>query len=259
MTSATLARTRGHVLWPALTQHGAAGGAEPASVQTVAGGSSAERSADGGHPRDLRPLRRARAGQPGDRRASDDARAVPARLEQRRCATTTPSSSASATPGTWRRCTIRPPRARGRQGVHRSVRVSRHPLHLPGGVGAGARGGRAVRRDGQASVRRARVGGRLRRQPRAARLPLRPGRRRQPERRGRAHAQGHNQAHEADKTWSYGPAYRTGVCAAGSHKSRTCDGGGWSLCGSNTYPTGAFPTATVRLASTTSTATPPST
>jgi hypothetical protein len=50
----------------------------------------------------------------------------------------------------------------------------------------------------------------------------------------------HNQAHEADKTWSYGPAYRTGVCAAGSHKSRTCDGGGWSLCGSNTYPTGAF-------------------
>jgi hypothetical protein len=51
----------------------------------------------------------------------------------------------------------------------------------------------------------------------------------------------HNQAHEADKTWSYGPAYRTGVCAAASHKSSTCDGGGWSLCGSNTYPTGAFP------------------
>ena len=51
----------------------------------------------------------------------------------------------------------------------------------------------------------------------------------------------HNQAHEADKTWSYGPTYRTGVCAAGSHKSPTCDGGGWSLCGSNTYPTGAFP------------------
>jgi hypothetical protein len=51
----------------------------------------------------------------------------------------------------------------------------------------------------------------------------------------------HNQAHAADKTWSYGPAYREGVCAAASHKSRTCDGGGWSLCGSNTYPTGAFP------------------
>ena len=51
----------------------------------------------------------------------------------------------------------------------------------------------------------------------------------------------HNQAHEADKTWSYGPAYRAGVCAAGSRKSATCDGGGWSKCGSNTYPTGAFP------------------
>jgi hypothetical protein len=51
----------------------------------------------------------------------------------------------------------------------------------------------------------------------------------------------HNQVYEANKTWSYGPAYRTGVCAAASHKSRTCDGGGWSLCGSNTYPTGAFP------------------
>jgi hypothetical protein len=51
----------------------------------------------------------------------------------------------------------------------------------------------------------------------------------------------HNQAQEADKTWSYGPAYRTGVCAAGSRKSSTCDGGGWTKCGSNTYPTGAFP------------------
>ena len=51
----------------------------------------------------------------------------------------------------------------------------------------------------------------------------------------------HNQAHEADRTWSYGPDYRTGVCAAGSRKSPTCDGGGWSKCGSNTYPTGAFP------------------
>jgi hypothetical protein len=51
----------------------------------------------------------------------------------------------------------------------------------------------------------------------------------------------HNQAHEVDKTWSYGPDYRAGVCAAGSRKSPTCEGGGWSKCGSNTYPTGAFP------------------
>lgn len=51
----------------------------------------------------------------------------------------------------------------------------------------------------------------------------------------------HNRAHGADKRWSYGPAYRKGICAAGSSKSPGCDGGGWNRCGSNTYPTGAFP------------------
>jgi len=53
--------------------------------------------------------------------------------------------------------------------------------------------------------------------------------------------QAHNQARAPEKTWSYGPAYEEGVCAAASRKSPTCDGGGWSQCGSNTYPTGAFP------------------
>lgn len=51
----------------------------------------------------------------------------------------------------------------------------------------------------------------------------------------------HNRAHVADKRWSYGPAYRTGVCATGSQKTPGCQGGGWNACGSNTYPTGAFP------------------
>jgi hypothetical protein len=51
----------------------------------------------------------------------------------------------------------------------------------------------------------------------------------------------HNQAGAATRSWSYGPAYREGVCAAASRKSPGCDGGGWSACGSNTYPTGAFP------------------
>ncbi len=51
----------------------------------------------------------------------------------------------------------------------------------------------------------------------------------------------HNQAHAADKRWSYGPQYATGVCATGSQKSPGCEGGGWNACGSNTYPTGAFP------------------
>jgi len=51
----------------------------------------------------------------------------------------------------------------------------------------------------------------------------------------------HNRAHAATKTWSYGPAYQKGVCAAASHKSPGCQGGGWNACGSNTYPTGSFP------------------
>jgi formylglycine-generating enzyme required for sulfatase activity len=54
-------------------------------------------------------------------------------------------------------------------------------------------------------------------------------------------AQAHNAKHGPTKSWSYGPEYRKGICAAGSRKSPGCDGGGWNRCGSNTYPTGAFP------------------
>lgn len=51
----------------------------------------------------------------------------------------------------------------------------------------------------------------------------------------------HNRADAPAKRWSYGPDYRTGVCATGSQKSSDCLGGGWNLCGSNTYPAGSFP------------------
>lgn len=51
----------------------------------------------------------------------------------------------------------------------------------------------------------------------------------------------HNAAHQSDKTWSYGPQYQRGICATGSFKTPGCPGGGWKLCGSNTYPTGDFP------------------
>jgi len=51
----------------------------------------------------------------------------------------------------------------------------------------------------------------------------------------------HNRAWAADRRWSYGPQYRSGVCAAASVKTEGCAGGGWSACGSNTYPAGAFP------------------
>ena len=51
----------------------------------------------------------------------------------------------------------------------------------------------------------------------------------------------HNKAHRADESWSYGPAYRTGVCGTSGHKTPGCPGGDWSRCGSNTFPAGSFP------------------
>jgi formylglycine-generating enzyme required for sulfatase activity len=51
----------------------------------------------------------------------------------------------------------------------------------------------------------------------------------------------HNRKYAPSKRWSYGPAYRRGVCAAASRKSPKCNGGNWAQCGSNTYPTGDFP------------------
>jgi len=51
----------------------------------------------------------------------------------------------------------------------------------------------------------------------------------------------HNAAHELDQSWSYGPQYERGICGTGSFKTAGCPGGGWKLCGSNTYPTGDFP------------------
>ncbi len=50
-----------------------------------------------------------------------------------------------------------------------------------------------------------------------------------------------NRVEDARPVWAYGPAYRTGVCAAASSKSAGCNGGDWHRCGSNTYPAGAFP------------------
>ncbi len=51
----------------------------------------------------------------------------------------------------------------------------------------------------------------------------------------------HNRAVEGQKSWSYGPVRRNGVCAMGSTKTDGCNGGDWRGCGSNTYPAGSFP------------------
>jgi hypothetical protein len=50
----------------------------------------------------------------------------------------------------------------------------------------------------------------------------------------------HNNANSGSKSWSYGPHYRKGVCAANSAKTTGCTGGNWAQCGSNTYPAGFF-------------------
>ena len=165
-----------------------------------------------------------------------------ARLEQQAVPTTIPSSSASAAPDTWRRSTTR----RSEKPEDAKACIDQFefpdiPCTYPV-VWVRAREAAELcaamgKRLCDAHEWEGACAGSL--EPPDYRFDLAVGR--QPERRGRAHAQAHNQAHEADKTWSYGPAYRNGVCAAGSHKSRTCDGGGWTQCGSNTYPTGAFP------------------
>lgn len=51
----------------------------------------------------------------------------------------------------------------------------------------------------------------------------------------------HNTKYSPTRSWAYGAAYEKGVCAAASTKSASCGGGGFNSCGSNTYPTGAFP------------------
>ena len=51
----------------------------------------------------------------------------------------------------------------------------------------------------------------------------------------------HNQAHAPQARWSYGPEFKRGVCAQAGRKSATCAGGGYTQCGSNTYPAGDFP------------------
>lgn len=51
----------------------------------------------------------------------------------------------------------------------------------------------------------------------------------------------HNAKYSPTKSWSYGPEYQKGICAASSTKSDGCNGGDWKRCGSNTFPVGAFP------------------
>ena len=51
----------------------------------------------------------------------------------------------------------------------------------------------------------------------------------------------HNRKHGQSKRYSIGKRWRRGVCATGSSKSGSCNGGSFRGCGSNTYPAGSFP------------------
>lgn len=53
--------------------------------------------------------------------------------------------------------------------------------------------------------------------------------------------QAHNTKWGIQKSWAYGDEYRIGICGTSSRKDSQCDGGSWSLCGSNTFPCGFFP------------------
>ncbi len=57
----------------------------------------------------------------------------------------------------------------------------------------------------------------------------------------------HNNKYAPTASWAYGPNFQRGVCAQNSEKSATCGGGGYNSCGSNTYPTGAFPYCVSKL------------
>ncbi|HYA89992.1 MAG TPA: SUMF1/EgtB/PvdO family nonheme iron enzyme [Thermodesulfobacteriota bacterium] len=51
----------------------------------------------------------------------------------------------------------------------------------------------------------------------------------------------HNAKYGAHKVWAYGDHYQKGICASSSFKTFGCNGGSWTGCGSNTFPSGSFP------------------
>jgi len=57
----------------------------------------------------------------------------------------------------------------------------------------------------------------------------------------------HNQKHGIHKVWAYGDHYEKGICAASSFKTPGCNGGSWTGCGSNTFPSGSFPECVSKL------------
>ena len=57
----------------------------------------------------------------------------------------------------------------------------------------------------------------------------------------------HNREYGAHKVWAYGDHYEKGICACSSFKTAGCNGGSWTGCGSNTFPSGSFPGCVSKL------------
>ncbi|HAM51771.1 MAG TPA: hypothetical protein DCP92_14210 [Nitrospiraceae bacterium] len=57
----------------------------------------------------------------------------------------------------------------------------------------------------------------------------------------------HNREYGTHKVWAYGDHYEKGICATSSHKTPGCNGGSWTGCGSNTFPSGSFPGCVSKL------------
>jgi hypothetical protein len=57
----------------------------------------------------------------------------------------------------------------------------------------------------------------------------------------------HNAQASRAKVWSYGDHYEKGTCGCASVKTPDCNGGSWTGCGSNTYPSGSFPECVSKL------------
>jgi len=203
--------------------------------------------ADGGNPRHLHPLRRRRAGQPGDRAASAGAEQCRANLAQRSIRYDNPEYERICAAGSW------PPLYDPRGQRPEEAKACVDQFEFPGipceypVVWVKAREAALIceamgKRLCDAHEWEGACAGRL--EPPDYRFELARGV--APNAAVERMRSSHNKARQADKAWSYGPAYQAGICATGSQKSPGCA----AAAGTSAAPTpirpAAFPSAAVR-------------
>ena len=177
-----------------------------------------------------------RAGQPRRHPAPDDARASAA--SARAAAGLAPDGApALRRAPTWCRSST-PTRARRRTDAKVCIDQFEFPdiaCEYPVVYATRARGGRALRRGRQAHLRRARVGGRLRRRAARARGRVRV-------RRAAAAARPGSTTTTREMRLGLRAEKDHALCATGdAARARGCTGGGWTLCGIEHLPGGRVP------------------